>query len=111
MPSFVTRLKLGVNERGTPGSIAPLNGKRPPFFLTARSFDQAIEGANFNFLCVGLCPLGVSAVSNGCKYIHRRDTESAEVAQRISNRGTVKKKIALAKFQTIVIAITFANHF
>jgi hypothetical protein len=27
-------------------------------------------------------------VNNGFKYIHRRDAENAEVAQRISNQGT-----------------------
>jgi len=30
-----------------------------------------------------LCDLGVSAVSNGIKYIHRSDAENAEVAQRV----------------------------
>jgi hypothetical protein len=34
--------------------------------------------------------LGVSAVNNGFKYIHRRDAENAEEAQRISNQETTR---------------------
>ena len=41
----------------------------------------------FQFLCVRLCGLGVSAVINLFKYLHRRDAENAEVTQRNGNLG------------------------
>jgi hypothetical protein len=42
-----------------------------------------VTAPNFSFSLRSLC--AVSAVNNGFKYIHRRDAENAEVAQRISN--------------------------
>ena len=49
--------------------------KRPP--------KQAMS--YFRFSLRSLCNLGVSAVNKRFEYIHRRDAENAEGAQRISN--------------------------
>ena len=49
--------------------------------------------ANFSFSLRGLSVLGVSAVSNRFKYVHRGDAENAEVAQRTG--GALKQLLFL----------------
>src|SRR5258707_1779676 len=50
-----------------------------------------LRGPDFSSSLRVLCDLGVSAVNNWFKYTHRRDAESAKVAQRTSNQDPINQ--------------------